>query len=344
MKKKPFRNKKGGGVKLNLCREYLDQKQYRSLPTQTLAGLIYEKNKALFTNKEAVRSALKFLRGASGKAGREKYKEDVAKYEKYSPKDLAPYAEMPRAKKHFKDWKPYEITCEKMLILSDAHIPYHDAEALEAALAIGEDAEVDCVLLNGDWADCFSVSFWEKDPSKRDFGQEIEDVLQSLEHLRGRFPDQQIVWKLGNHEERYIRYMTMKAPELLGVPKFKFENIFEFDQFGIDLVDGKMPIQFQDYTIVHGHEFWGGGGVFPAKSFFQKTKVNTISAHLHRSTFYSEKDVHGGVKRSYSMGCLADLKTDYSPMNPWDHSCIVIERGKKGAKVTNHVIEDGEIV
>ena len=337
--------KAGSGVKLNLCRTYLDKKKYRKLPTHQLARIIYDEHIELFASFDSVRTTLRKLRGSQGKV-LDVHKADVAKYKKDNPRDNAPYGSMPKSKKHFKDWQHYKVDkgIQNALILSDVHMPYHDPEALELACEIGVEQGVEAVILNGDFIDCFAVSFWQKDPRQVDFQAEIDTVIEGFEYLRYMFPDIPIIFKMGNHEDRYIRYMTQKAVELLGVTAFEFENLFCLDEYGIEMVDGKRPIVFQDYTILHGHEFYGSGGAFPAKGYFMKTKVNTISAHLHRSSYYSEKDVNGVTKRSYSSGCLCDLTPDYSPLNAWNHGFLIIKRGKSGARVENYDIEDGQLV
>jgi len=331
--------------KKDLCCSYLDQKRYEKLPTTTLAKIIYKENSELFTNWDTVRSTLRQLRGAGGKNtwSFKAYEKEIKKYSKNNPGKLAPFAKIPKGKKHFAEWTPFVIKSKAALILSDAHIPYHDDVALETACEYGKEQKVDTVVLNGDFADFFSCSFWEKDPRERDFQGEIDTVLEALEYLRYMFPRKQIIWKIGNHEERFMRYMSVKAPELLGVDAFKFENIFKLDKYKITVVGDKRPMMFQDYTIIHGHEFYGGGGAQPAKAYLAKTKMNTISAHLHRTSYHAEKGLKGQT-RSYSSGCLCDLHPDYSPVNQWNHGFVVIKAGKQGARVESIVIEDGQIV
>jgi len=79
------------------------------------------------------------------------------------------------------DRSPIKIEgSESVLILPDAHIPYHDKEALQLALTFGKKLQPSVVLINGDWADNYSFSPHETDPSKRDLIGEIQTVKQGL--------------------------------------------------------------------------------------------------------------------------------------------------------------------
>ena len=335
-------------TKSNICRPYLEKKRYESMPTMTLARLIYKENIESFRNIENVRDILRYLRGAKGDRERKSASSnnDVKKYSKKSPKKLNPFPALPVAKKFFENWGHFPVDAKKMLCLYDVHIPFHDKTALEIALKHGEKEKVDCILLAGDALDFYSVSFHEKNPKMRDFQAEVEAGRQFLEHLRGRFPKARIIYKWGNHEVRLARYFAVKAPELLGVDCFQFSHMFNLDKLKIELIDDMRLIQFQDYVLCHGHEFFGGGGgAYPAKSYFMKAKTSIISGHLHRSSFYSEQDLFGDVKRSYSSGCLCSKNQDYAQINFWNHGFVMMYKGKKGrAKVDNIVIEDGQIV
>lgn len=334
-------------TKADICRGYLDKKKYCKMPTLTLAKLIYSKNIETFKDVENVRSCLRYLRGKKGKALRDNAcQADIEKYSPDNPGDLSPFPDLPQPKKFFEDWGHFEVDAEKMLCLYDVHVPYHDSEALEVALQHGEDEGVDCILLAGDSFDFFSISFHEKEPKHRNFPDEIVACRQFLEHLRGRFPKARIIYKWGNHEVRMNRYFTVKAPELLYVDDFQFKSIFRLDELEIELIDDMRLVKFQDYVLCHGHEFFGGGGgAYPAKSYFMKAKTNIISGHLHRSSVYSEQDVFGEVKRSYSSGCLCSKNQDYAQINFWNHGFVVMHKGNKGkARVANLTIEDGQIV
>ncbi len=52
-----------------------------------------------------------------------------------------------------------------------------------------------------------------------------------------------------------MRYMKVKARELLGVKEFELDQLLELKSFNIEYIDGKRLINIGDTTIGHGHEF-----------------------------------------------------------------------------------------
>ena len=87
-----------------------------------------------------------------------------------------------------KEWEPVQL-CEKaerVLVLSDIHVPYHDDAALEGALKVGDKYKPTVVFINGDLCDFYAISRWETDPDKRDFRSEIESIRAFIAHIRSR--------------------------------------------------------------------------------------------------------------------------------------------------------------
>ena len=144
----------------------------------------------------------------------------------------------PNGLRHNKDFGAYPIKgVKRALLLFDVHAPYHDEEALELAVQDGIDSGCDCVILVGDFMDFYACSFWEKDPRQRDFAGELKMGREMLKSIREAFPGKQIIYKLGNHEERYERWMIAKAPELLGVEDFQIQKLLRLDELNIRLHD-----------------------------------------------------------------------------------------------------------
>jgi predicted phosphodiesterase len=312
----------------------------------TLARIAYRENPLVWPRLEAARSAFRLLRGASGNGhraenngGKEFYREPR--------KSGDPFGAIPEGKTHFEDWKAYVLAGPlNALIIADLHIPYHKKTPLVAALKEGQRRKVDTVVLNGDVADFFSVSFWEKDPRERDLANEIKTVRDFLKTLRGMFPKARIVFEEGNHEERWERYLKVKAPELLGVPEFQIESVFQLDNVGIEYVGEKRPLKLGKLNVLHGHAFRFAiaGPVNPARGFFLKAKTHCIGSHLHHSSQHSEKNLEGEVISTWSTGCLCETATDYSPINNWNHGCAFVETDKAGAfQVDNKRIFHGKV-
>jgi hypothetical protein len=91
---------------------------------------------------------------------------------------------------------------KKIGILSDIHFPYHDLTALTCAIKHLKEQEIDCLYLNGDVTDQYSISRHERDPFMRDFKREVDMNRDFLQRLRDIFRTIPIYYKLGNHENR----------------------------------------------------------------------------------------------------------------------------------------------
>lgn len=330
------------GDKSRVVFGYLEK--YPEMPSLSLARLIYQNESPLFNSVEIARSAIRYCRGSNGK----KNHVNAKKIKPNPEASYNPFDDLPQPLRHFDDWKPYEIRGKMRVgIISDIHIPYHDLGALKIALRYLVEYKPTHIILNGDVADFFSLSFWEKDPRQRDFPGERKAIVQFLTSLKKMFPQTTIIWKDGNHTERYSRFMKLKAPELLGIDELELEQLLSLDKLGITRVKDKRPIMLgEHFYVVHGHEFSFGisSPVNPARGFYMKAKVNCIGGHLHRTSEHSEKTLSGKVISCWSTGSLCDMHPDYAPINGWNHGFATVEVEHDSTfLVHNHKIINGQV-
>lgn len=326
-----------------LVHELLDQ--FPKTPSLTLARMAYKKSPALFRDVEKARTAVRRARGNSG----ERDRAGVSNKKHFRPngKPGDPFKAIPDGLTHFEDWGAVVIPGPmRVLILSDLHIPYHDKTAILTALKWGRETGVDTVLLNGDTADFFSASFWEKDPRKRLMVAEIDMCKQFFSTLREGFPHARIIAKQGNHEERWGRYMSVKAPELLGVPEFEAQEILGLKRHGIEWIAEKRPVRLGHLNVIHGHEhnFAISNPVNPARGFFLRSKAHCLGGHFHQTSQHAEKNLEEKVVATWSTGCLCDLHPDYRPINAWNHGFAFVEVFNDGTfNVKNMTIIGGTV-
>lgn len=247
-----------------------------------------------------------------------------------------PFQALPEGLTDFQDWRAIEFNGPlRALILPDVHVPYHDRAALSLALEHGLRHKADFILFNGDFGDFFAVSHWEKDPRERDFQNEILTMREVLQVIRDSFPKAKLVWKDGNHEDRWDRYMKVRAPELLGVDEFTIPSILKFDELKIQHVSEMRPVRIGSLNVIHGHEYKGGGiasnPVNPARGFYLRGKVNCIGSHYHQTSQHSEKNLEGKVVSTWSTGCLSDLHPAYRPINSWNTGFSFVTVDRDGA-------------
>ena len=232
-------------------------------------------------------------------------------------------------------------------ILSDIHVPYHDNVALRAAVKHLKKAKIKGLLLNGDFADFFTISRWQKDPSKRDFGGELKQVRQLLEWLRQEFPKIPITAKLGNHEERLEHFLWEHAPELTNEPEMGIDNWLRLKSFGIDLVKDKRIVMVGKLPVAHGHELpRTASPVNAARGAFMRTFHTILIGHGHRTSGHADSDLWHNEVFCWSTGCLCDMTPDYARVgNKWNHGAAVVRvEGSGDFDVENfRITSTGEI-
>jgi len=341
-----------------LAREAIEK--FPNLSKHKLAELLLKQHPFLFKDKEQARYVVKSVTNNYGREGQKVYQTD--KYQ----------GVLPQGEKN--DFSPFVLKGKRIGILSDIHIPYHDLDAIHVALEEFKRVEIDTLVLNGDIIDCYQLSRWEKDPNKRNHAYEMELLTIFLDDLIKMFPKVELVFKLGNHSERYEKFIYAKSPEFIGMHVMSWKHLLNlrFEDCvsckgtgelkgvecpncekgkvannvsrGVHLVKGKRIIKAGKLNIAHGHE-WNGvsSPVNPARGYALKAKTNIIAGHLHQSSEHIESDMNGKISGAWSVGCLCDMHPEYAPLNKWNHGFAWVEVDGDDFEVHNHKIINGKI-
>jgi len=284
-------------------------KKFPNTPNLTLAKKIYKENSKCFTSVDSARSAIRFLAGQNGKVkGKDKTLHT-------NPKPLNPF-NLPES--YSNDFTTYDIKQTSTLIISDLHFPYQNNKAIEKALEYGIENKVTCILINGDLIDFANISRHEKDFRHRSINDEFIAVRQFLSSLRDNFPKAKIIYKHGNHDERWEKWLYVKAPEIFDVADFQLEILLRLGELKIETIKDKRPISIGKLTVLHGHELLGMGGVNPARATFTKTMEDTLVGHYHRTSSHSEPTMNNRLISVHSQGCLCDMNPMFMPINKWN--------------------------
>lgn len=320
--------------KVDIARDYREKYGW-DMPTLKLARLMYIENPLLFSGLEHARGKLRAIESKQGKEQRYKTNKVIPD----RPKN--PY-NLPESDEAI--YEPYELKAKRLLVLSDIHIPYHNIESLTCAFDFAKGEKPDAILLNGDTLDFFGLSRFMKDPKKRSIASELAIFKDFMEILKKTF-SAKIYYKMGNHCERYEHFLWMKAHELVGVEEFEIENILKARAEGIEIIKDKRIMKAGDLNIIHGHEF--GGSVFSpvniARGLFLRGKVSAMQGHNHCTSSHVERDMNGGVVKTWSLGCLCELHPAYLPINKWNHGFAIVDVDGKDFNVRNYTIDKGQI-
>lgn len=302
--------------------------QFPDAPSKSLGRRLYEENKERFMTLNAACLAVRRARGNQGKLHR---------------RDMPATSPRPNGKSGWAPecppsqatpWEPLVLdTPCRVLSLSDAHVPYHEPKAIEAAVEHARKKfKPDVVLINGDWCDFYAISRWERDPKKRDFVAELGRCEESLRWLRGRFPKARIIYKEGNHEERYAHYIWNKAPELWGLDACRLENILHLADIGIEMVTERRPVLMGHLPALHGHELTRGltSPVNQARGAFLRTIHTVLVGHGHSTSTHVQPDLFKREITCWSQGCLCYLHPQFMPVNTWNHGNATVDVAKNG--------------
>ena len=310
-------------------------------PAQTLARrLIAECNGALTLNQARCR-----IRRAFGVQGKQARAESTARSAFRPPRQAGEVLAMPRSVA--RPWEPFRFPAVGRIgILSDVHIPFHDESALGAAVDHLRSVGIAGLLLNGDWADFYGISRFEKNPRDRDFRGELKAVRDSLAWLRQEFPGIPIVFKLGNHEERWRAWLWQHAVEISDEPEMGLDVWLKTERHGITIVDDQRIVMLGELPVLHGHELPRGvsSPVNPARGAFMRLKHTSLTGPQHQTSGHCEPDIWHRETFNWSTGCLCDLTPEYARINRWNHGFAVVDVRNDGQfDVSNLRIADGVV-
>jgi predicted phosphodiesterase len=315
--------------------------RYPNASTASLARLAKREHPRLFKTPENARDAIRWHRGTRSTRNGRKAHQPIAREPIDIPasdaRTIAPWAVPVRG---------------RGIVASDLHVPYHDVDAIRLMLEYAEGhGYTDYVIINGDLLDCYQLSHWLRDPDARNFAGELDKARQLLQVFASRFG--KVIYKLGNHESRFTRYMMERAPELLGIPWLSFDNLLGNPDtrepvskwLGVEIVPDNRVMTAGALTILHGHEYGKGlqSPVNPAKGMFNKAVACTLNGHLHQTSQHTQRTIEGRQISCWSTGCLCGLTPDYAPLNKWDHGFAAMEFDGKNFEVSPKRIVHGRV-
>ena len=335
----PAKGQTGGDPITEMARRLA--KAHPDAPVQTLARrLVKDANHAITLKQAQQRMARQF--GVHGAKNRARQRPTIVREKRQAGVQycLPPSIAEP--------WTPYRLNVTGPVgIISDVHVPYHSEVAVHAAVGYLKTQSLAALVLNGDIADFYAISRYLKDPSQRDFKGELEAVRQFLAWIRQEFPAIPIVFKAGNHEERFAAWLWQHAPEISDEPCMSLGAWLKLDDHKMDLVEDGRPILLGKLPVLHGHELPKGmtNPVNPARGVFMRTLSTGLIGHQHRTSNHAESDMWHKEIACWSVGCLADLTPDYCRINRFNWGFAVVHVHKGGAfDVHNYrVMLDGSV-
>jgi predicted phosphodiesterase len=307
-----------------------------SIPHRTAATLLFKDHPDLFRSVDNARTALRGYTGNQGKKNRNGYA-DKQLYRQPFTGEAMP---IPTP---FWNTDPFVFDTTDALFVADNHIPFHEEGAIELAVKHGKQRGAKDVVILGDFLDHYQESDFCKQPDVSTLTQELEDGREALEWLRKQFPKGRIIFKEGNHEERFAIKVHKCLPEAGALlDNFTYDKL-GFKELNIELVNDRRRIDMGYLTAIHGHELGKGTAVLvnAARTLQLKAKDISICAHWHVPAQHRVRTLRRSHIGCWSLGCLCNLTPRYAPINDWELGFAVFHRiDEKG----NFVIENKTII
>lgn len=211
---------------------------------------------------------------------------------------------------------------EKVVVVgSDLHSQFLDPFAWEVFIGVVRMVSPDVVVLNGDVVDFYVVSRHLKLPGEGHLTlqQEIDLTREKiLRRVRESAPEATIVWHIGNHEYRLVRYLADTAPELASLDCLSFDKLFGVQEYEIEMqfggsflapkasrqrkeVETNWRIYWDSYAVTHGTYT----GEFPAARQLGRYGMSGTSGHVHTPQLYFDSTLRTPNVSWMSTGMLA---------------------------------------
>jgi len=232
---------------------------------------------------------------------------------------------------------------EKIIFLSDLHIPFVNKISLEIVLDFMKDLKPNKIILGGDILDFYQISNFTKNPKQRNTNEEILLTKKFLYDLRNKFYDAEIIYLEGNHELRLERYIINNAKELYEILENILIEKLELEKLNIKYQKGVFKIG--KLWFFHGHEIncKNSNIEYITNVVWKNVYDNFICGHWHRTQDKTWKSINNKYYGGYIAGCLCE-NLDYAPINNWNNGFAVVKFDRNGYyQVENKKIIEGEI-
>lgn len=168
---------------------------------------------------------------------------------------------------------------KNVFVIPDVHVPYHDKKAWSLCLSVVEEVKPDVVVVIGDFADFYSISTFDKDPSRNlNLKWEVACVNAELDRLCQAAGNSQVVFLEGNHEDRLRRYLWKKAPELFGLTNTR--ELFKIGERGWKFI--KYGDFYRRGRVTYVHDL-GKSGLNALSQTLDLCGGNVVFGHTHRA-------------------------------------------------------------
>ena len=209
------------------------------------------------------------------------------------------------------------------LVINDIHFPFHDRRVIdELVVPFANELDPFGVHLNGDIVDMFQLSNFDKNPLTKTTVKTEQVLLGSFLKLfkRARLR----VYKGGNHEDRWRRYLWANARALVESGVVNFDEVFRLADYGFEYQEYGGKTWIGKLMLTHGSIVRRHSGM-TARGHFEKYGCSVMIGHTHRLGSYFHTNVNG-PHVCYENGHLSDVsQADYIKDPDWQQGFSVVQ-------------------
>lgn len=241
---------------------------------------------------------------------------------------------------------------ERVLILSDLHGPFLDKRCFKIVLDVIADWKPDTIILNGDTADFSQISKHDRKIRFKGGQYDVpwglyEEIMfirhQILEPLRKAAGKARIIFRKGNHEQRWDDIVATNPgvlSEMLTTARrlrsFEIPDILQFQKYGITYDPTPILRLHNLFTVIHGVKTSKMAPRDNLRLFGSGT-----SGHTHRLGVWTEI-MHGHLQSWTESACLRSVDDiEYLPFGnkpDWSQGFASLYINKKKFFCTPHQI------
>ncbi len=210
--------------------------------------------------------------------------------------------------KHDEGRIDYNLQDGIVIVFSDAHYwPNIRTTMHRSLLTLVKQLKPKAIVCNGDAFDGATVSRWahsswfdkQKKPSVI---EELNAVNDSLEEIRAVSGGADLIWPLGNHDQRYESRLAAAAPEFEGIKGFHLKDHFPHWKpcwtFWIN----------RNTVVTHFYH----SGIHATHNNLLKGQCNYVTGHTHSLQTRPWTNAKGDTLWAVDTGCLADAFGDHN--------------------------------
>jgi len=194
-----------------------------------------------------------------------------------------------------------------VIVFSDAHYwPGSPSTAHRGLLRIIDELKPSLIVANGDVFDGARISRhprigWQQTPSVVEELRAVTERLDEVEKAAGVGCN--LVWTMGNHDQRFESFLSANSPEFEGVGGFSLKDRFPRWLFAQRL---DVNAATDSHTIIKHR--WKGG-IHATRNNTLNAGVNFVTGHLHSLKVAPLTDARG-TRYAVDTGTLTELPSE----------------------------------